>query len=223
LTGELWRIAEEQAASSLQNSIDADEEEIDFLEWLVAETKPEKLLERKFIQMGYHYLIYSQFRYSTPVPSEYQARFKPPFHKNNVFYGSIDQDTSMHEYAYHWMRQRIHLKKLKRKAEPRTLLSVDFADANITDIMRHPNLANIMHKTDYSASHAFVQTNQCSSILYPSVRHQGGVNVAVNEITLLGKKPSHLENIRLTFDAKIQGCKLKTAYQTVTILWSQVS
>lgn len=223
MKGELWRIAEEQAASSLQNSVDADEDEIDFLEGLVAETKPEKILERKFVQMGYHYLVYSQFRYPPPVPSEYQARFKPPFHGNNVFYGSVEPDTSMHEYAYHWMRQRFHIKKLKRKAEPRTLFSVDFDDPNITDITHNPNLANIMHKTDYSASHAFVKTNQCSSILCPSVRHFGGLNVAVSDISLLGKQPCHQENIRLTFDAKIQACKIKTAFQTITILWTQVS
>lgn len=223
MKAELWRIAEEQAASSLQNSVDASEVEIDFLETLVAETKPEKVLERKFIQMGYHYLVYSQFRYPPPVPSQYQARFKPPFHGNSVFYGSIKSDTSMHEYAYHWMRQRLHLKQLKRKAEPRTLFSVHFYDSNITDITQNPNLATIMHKTDYSASHAFVKANRCSSILYSSVRHQGGLNVAVNDIALLSKQPTHQENIRLTFDAKIQGCKIKTASQTVTILWSQVS
>jgi hypothetical protein len=219
----LWRIAEEQAASSLQNSVDADEGEIDFLEGLVAETKPEKVLERKFIQMGYHYLVYSQFRYPPPVPSQYQARFKPPFHGNNVFYGSIETATSMHEYAYHWMRQRLHLKKLKRKAEPRTLFAVDLSDDHITDLTKHPNLANIMAKTDYSASHAFVKANRCSSILYPSIRHQGGLNVAVNDIGLLGKQPCRQENIRLTFDAKIQACKIKTAFQTFTILWGQVS
>lgn len=223
MKGELWRIAEEQATSSLQNSVDADEGEIDFLEGLVAESKPEKVLERKFVQMGYHYLVYSQFRYPPPVPSQYQARFKPPFHGNNVFYGSTEMDTSMHEYAYHWMRQRLHLKTLKRKAEPRTLFSVGFSDEYITDIRNHTNLASIMDKADYSASHAFVKANRCTSILYPSVRHQGGLNVAVNEIALLSKEPTHQENIRLTFDAKIKGCKIKTAFAAVTILWSHVS
>ncbi|HYX34762.1 MAG TPA: RES family NAD+ phosphorylase [Oligoflexus sp.] len=223
MKAELWRIAEEQATSSLQNNVEADEDEIDFLEKLVAETKPEKTLERGFIQMGYHYLIYSQFRYPPPVPSQYQARFKPPFHGNNVFHGSIESKTSLHEYVYHWLRQRLHLKKLSKKAEPRTLFTVDFDNPSITDIKHHPQLAEIMHKTDYSASHAFVKANTCTSILYPSVRHPGGLNVAVNDIAFLRKIPSHQENIRLTFDAKVQACKIKTAFQTLTIAWSQVS
>jgi hypothetical protein len=121
------------------------------------------------------------------------------------------------------MRQRLHLKKLKRKVEPRTLFAVDFSDDHITDLTKHPNLANIIDKTDYFASHAFVKANRCSSILCPIVRHQGGSNVAVNDIALLGKQPCHQENIRLTFDAKIQACKIKTAFQTITILWGQVS
>ncbi len=223
MKSELWRIAEEQVASSLQNNLDADEGEIDFLESLVAETKPEKTLERKFIQMGYHYLIYSQFRYPPPVPSQYQARFKPPFHMNNVFYCSKETDTSLHEYAYHWMRQRLHLKKLKRRAEPRTLFSVKFSDDHMTDLTMHPNLANIMDKTDYSASHAFVKAKRCSSILYPSVRYEGGLNVAVNDIELLSKLPSTRENIWLIFESKIQACQIRMDKLKVTILWSQVS
>ncbi|MBC7531127.1 MAG: RES family NAD+ phosphorylase [Oligoflexus sp.] len=221
---DLWRITEEQATSSLHNNIpDSSSRETDFLENLVDETKPLKTLEQQYIQAGYHYLVYSQFRYPLPVPSRYAARFKPPLHMENVFYGGLAPETSYHEYVYHFLRQRLHISGLSEFKETRTIFSVEFHDDHTTDLRHLENTAAIMHKTDYSLSHSFVKSNQCSSILYPSARHHGGECVAVFDIRYLKKIPKSHENIQLSLNAINHACHVKNPFRAFTIKWSDVS
>jgi hypothetical protein len=221
----LWRITEDQASWFLRNNTPCDEEEVGLIEELVSETKPNNDLVREFERRGYHFLVYSQFRYPPPIPPEYEARFKPPFYSKNVFYGSIELYTSYYEYAYHWMRQRIHLPTVSLTAEERTVFSVSFSDRSIVDIHHHKDIAAIMNKADYAASHKFVKENQhINSILYPSARKVGGKCVSTYDIKNLSKTPKEKDNIRLVFHTKKQDCVIyDSSNQPVTIKWRDVS
>ena len=221
----LWRIVEDQANWVLRNNVQGDDDDIQLLEELVNETKSLTDQEIEFQRKGYHILIYSPFRYDLPVLPKYQVRFKPPYHNKNVFYGSLETQTSYYEYAYHWMRQRFHIKNLSTAAERRTIFSVNFKGKNVIDIQDHPNIDAIMDKNDYSASHSFASQNKKGTpILYPSARKQDGLNMAIMNITDLEKKPDEKHSIHLIFSSREEKCRIITHEEKdLYIFWKEVS
>lgn len=160
----------------------SSEENAKYLELLLEETKP--LLPSG----GWHILIASPFRYPLPVPPKYQARFRPPFYPKNVFYCSQKIPTALHEHAYHFLKERIHLDGIK-EAGQRTLFSLFLHDEDITDIREHPNINAIMNKRDYAESHRYIESNpDTKALCYPSCRDPGREpNYAVFEISSLEK------------------------------------
>jgi len=223
LRANIWRTVELQAKWGLQNHVPGDITDISILEEYVYETKPESALEKQFRRQGYSVLVYTQFLYPVPVPPDKAARFRPAYHPKNVFYGAIEIETSFYETAYYFMKERILFKKPTSSAEPKTVFEVGFKDSKAQMIHGLPNIAAIMDRNDYSASHAYTKATVCNSIYYPSARRAEGNCIAAYEIEVLDKEPSKQMGVRFTFDGKKQACKVDTDSGEIWIEWKVVS
>lgn len=188
---EIIRIVEHQASLSSYRATH-DEEKAVQLELLIESTKPKNLYHE------WHPLISTPFRYNPPHPN---ARFRAPFTKRNVLYGSLIEDTAFYEYAYNFMKQRVHLKS---EPEPgiRTLFAVNANDSTALNLKNHQDCKKIMDKNNYLASHAFIEKNPgISFILYPSCRdpkHRD--NAAILDITHLEKNLKRETSIKFFYD-----------------------
>lgn len=217
----LHRIVEDQASHTPTRTITETPDEYDFIEDLIEQSKP-------VIQTTtHHYLIKTQFRYPLPVLPKFSARFRPPHSQRNVFYGSLERQTSFYEAAYHWLQERIHVKDLGQTAEPRTHFTVEFIDPHSTDISKHKDIDRIMDRHDYSASHDFAQKHpNLSSIMYPSCREpQRGKCAAVFELMTLGEKPLSNEALFFIYNPDLRSCTIEGlgVEPSVTIPWGLVS
>lgn len=182
------------------------------LELLIESTKPRNLYA------AWHPLIATPFRYSPP---HLQARFRPPYGKN-AFYGSMIEETALFEHAFHFMKQRMHL-KIKTDTGFRTIFFVDANENNSIQIRNHPDCASIMHKNDYSASHQFVNANpNATFIIYPSCRDsQQRDNAAVLDIHHLAKNPKWESTIKFFYDN--QKKQISWLDYHLQIQWDEIS
>ena len=189
------RIMEHQASLSSYRATQ-DEERAIQLELLIEYTKP------KVAMTDWHYLIATPFRYSPPHPN---ARFRPPFARRNVFFGALHAETAFYEFAYHFMKQRIHLKATTETGQ-RTLFSVAAYADTATRIHEHPDCQYIIDKQNYAASHEFVAANpEATFILYPSCRDpMRRDNAAILDIQHLDKQPKRETSIKFFYDFKKQ-------------------
>jgi hypothetical protein len=190
---EVNRIVEYQASLSSYRATQ-DEERAIQLELLIEFTKPKNPLT------DWHYLISTPFRYSPPHP---EARFRPPFTKRNVFFGALHPETAFHEFAYHFMKQRIHL-KAESETGQRTLFSVNAFDETSVRIHELPECEKIIDKNNYAASHNFIEKNpQATFILYPSCRDpEQRDNAAILDIQHLDKNPKWESSLKFFYDFK---------------------
>lgn len=156
----------------------------------------------------WHPLIAKPFRYPPPQP-QHQARFRPAYGKN-VFYGSTTQETALYEYSFHFMKQRVNMKHHAPDSGLRTIFIVSANEFNSIDVSSDPNLADIMDKNDYSASHDFVRNHpRTTFIRYPSCRDpRNRTNIAILDINHLEKNPNWETSIKYFYD-----------YNTQTISW----
>jgi hypothetical protein len=169
---------------------------------------------------GYHFLLQSPFRYSLPVDAKYAARFKPPLFDRNVFYGSINSLTACFECAYHFMRVRLHLINYEMGPVSRTCFSVQFEDPFCIDLREIDVGEKILSHTDYTPSHDFSWTYlsrqaglKYNSVLYTSVRHIKGENIATFELLTLAKNPDRLtEDLTFIFDKERKVCLITNNY-----------
>ena len=208
---EIFRIVENQANLSSYRATQ-DEEKAVQLELLIEFTKP------KNIYSEWDALIANPFRYSSP----YQARFRPIFAKRNVFYGSLNEETTFYEYAYHFMKQRTHLKEETATGQ-RTLFSVDANDEKAVQLINYPNYEKIIDKNEYSFSHAFIEENpEIDFILYPSSRDpKERNNSAILNIHYLSKTPNKESTIQYFYDYKKK--LLTWIDHKLHVLWKDVS
>jgi hypothetical protein len=217
----LHRIVEDQATHTPTRSITDTQEEYEFIENLIEGSKP------AIKTAPHHYLIRTQFRYPLPVLPQYAARFRPPYFHKNVFYGSLERPTSFYEAAYHWLRERVHLKGLSQTPEPRTHFTVDFKDPDSSDISTHKDISKIMDKNDYSHSHAFIRKHVgATSLIYPSCRDpQHRKCAAVFELSTLGEKPLSTEPLYFIYDSQRLSCTIlgPEVIPTMKIPWGLVA
>jgi len=187
---ELVRIVENQSVLSSYRATQNEERALQ-LELLIETTKPENNYS------SWHSLIATPFRYSPPHP---EARFRPPYGKN-VFYGSFIEETALYEHAFHFIKQRRHL-KIKTDTGVRTLFFVNTDTKISIQIKNHPDCLVIMDKNNYTASHQFVLANsQKTFIIYPSCRDpKQRDNAAVLDINHLEKNPKWESTIRFFYD-----------------------
>lgn len=158
---------------------------------MIADTKPKNLYPE------WHPLIATPFRYSPPHP---QARFRPPYGKN-IFYASSSEETALHEHAFHFMKQRIHL-NIETETGIRTLFYVNANDKNAFHVRNDSHFLAIINKNDYAASHQFVISHQhITFILYPSCRDpQQRDNAAILNIDHIEKSPKWETPIKFFYD-----------------------
>ena len=207
---ELTRIVEHQASLSSYRATQNFDRAIQ-LELLIESTKP------KNSHIEWHPLIATPFRY-TPPHSE--ARFRPRYGKN-IFYGSCFAETALYEHAFHFMKQRIHL-KIKTETGLRTLFSVDALDHHATEIKSISNSLSILDKNDYSSSHQFIAANPAVSfIIYPSCRDpQQRNNAAILDINFLNKTLNKDSSIKFFYDNSAR--KITWLDYKLPIHWNQV-
>lgn len=224
LTCDLWRTVEREGSWALQGTIPGDSDDFSLLESFVEETKPRPDIKQTSEYKGYHFLIYTPFRYELPVDPRFVARFRPPYFEKNVFYGACSLEATVHEAAFYFMRERRHLTQPSGSAEPRLTFTVSFHDPETIDIRNHPLVDQIMDRSSYEASHAFVRQNSCDSILYPSARDPGGECVAVFEISHLGKTPKTTNHYRYQYLKSTDTCAVHGDVQEnlYAIAWGQV-
>ncbi|WP_141732474.1 RES family NAD+ phosphorylase [Oligoflexus tunisiensis] len=225
LQGEIWRTVERDGNWALQGKVPGDIDDIGLLEEFVEETKANRSVVAAAQRSGYHFLIYTPFRYDPPVPPEYAARFRPPYYTKNVFYGARSLDVSIHEASFYFMRERRHLPTPSGSGEPRTTFTVGVDDAQAVDITKHPDIEKIMDRTDHAASHAYILQNPCDTLVYPSARFVGGECVAVFEIKCLEKAPRSAWQYRFQY---LKGSDLCVIFndrdeQSYAIGWGEVS
>lgn len=207
---ELVRIVEHQAALSSYRATQ-DEEKAVLLELLIETTKPKNLYS------DWHPLIATPFRYTPPLK---QARFRAPYGKN-VFYGSLIEETALYEHAFHFMKERMHL-KVKTDTGVRTIFFVNADNKHSIQLKDDANFSIIMNKSDYSASHQFVISNpNANFIIYPSCRdpHYRD-NAAVLDIKYLEKNPKWESSIKFFYDN--QKKQISWLDYHLHINWSQV-
>jgi len=215
----VYRVVEDQASLNSYRATQ-DEETAVQLEILIELTKP----RRQFNE--WHNLVATPFRYPLPVNSPYQARFRPPFFQKNVFYAAGILETSLYEYSYHFMRQRVHLmvKKKRKKNETgtRTGFSVNTDDTGFVDIRNHPNITAIMDKGDYTGSHQFIKDNALDYLIYPSARdplHRD--SIAIFDVHKIEKNPAteHVLNFFYDYGKK----EVLWLREDLRVEWSVVS
>jgi hypothetical protein len=184
---ELVRVIEDQTVLYSYH-VTQDEKLAGQLEALLELTKP------KDHYAQWHRLIATPFRYNPPLRN---ARFRQTYGKN-VFYGSSTEETSLYEHAYHFMKERIHL-KITPETGSRTIFVVDANDKNSIHIM-NDNI--IMNRNDYTASQDFIIKNpQAHFIIYPSCRDpQHRNNAAILDIHCLAKNPKWEAAIKFFYD-----------------------
>jgi len=216
----LNRIVELQAKTVIRQITDT-QEEYDFIENLIESHKP------PLPKTDHHYLIATPFRYPLPIAPEYAGRFKPPYYERNCFYGTLEYQTSVFEYGYHWLLQRVHLKGLSQQPQPRTHFKVKFKDPDCLDLRKHKRIKEMMDRHDYSSSHHFVlKQKNLTSLIYPSCRDpKQGSCVITFEINTLGKKPTSDKMIHLIYDEKNKKCLVESPLEwesRMEVVWEDV-
>lgn len=188
---ELIRIIEDQINMSSYRAT-LNEERAVQLEFLVELTKA------KNPYADWHYLIATPFRYHPPFKN---ARFRPPFASNNIFYAALAEQTAFYEYSFHFMQERLHL-KISPEIGQRTLFSVNANPETAIRLHTHPECHKIMDKHDYRFSHAFIEKHtDATFIIYPSCRDpENRDNAAVLDINHLDKKPKYEHSIKFFYD-----------------------
>lgn len=208
---ELVRIVEHQSTLSSYRATQNEERAIQ-LELLIEMTKPKNNYQL------WHPLMATPFRYNPPHP---QARFRPTYGKN-VFYGSLLEETALYEHAFHFMKQRIHL-KIKTDTGVRTIFFVDADNSGSVVIKNHPRCSEMMNKNDYEFSHQFVKDNtETTFIIYPSCRDpKQRENVAVLDINHLSKNPKWESSIKFFYNNQIQ--QINWLDYNLHINWKEVT
>lgn len=223
ISQKIFRIVEDQSNRSSYD-FSYSKEKIEFLEDFIDDGKP------SYPNItGYHYLLQTPFRYSLPVDGRYAARFKPPFFDRNVFYGSMTSCTACFECAYHFMKMRLHLIDYEISPVSRTCFSVHFEDAASIDLRDQRPGYGVLRPDDYAKSHEFSwrylskkSGENFHSVFYPSIRHEGGENIANFDITKLAKTPErNVEDLTFTFDNEKKSCLIENKFSSdqIKIEW----
>lgn len=196
---DLWRIVQDQ--ESYYEKIEGlDYDEAFELNVLLERGKPylEDSLE------SWDELIYTPFRYPLPVGINFGSRFKAPGSDYNLLYAAEEKETSFAESSHHFLFERSHLPDLEDEIVKKTLFSVELISTEkLEKFVSHPEVKQIM-SNDYSHSYHWASQimSKVNGIIYPSARHESGINYAIKEIKLLGKTVKFKESVAYKFVAK---------------------
>lgn len=210
-----WRIVENQANLYGFRAADNAEKAL-YLEDIIESTKPAPLTA------GWDKLIAAPFRHPLPVPHAYQARFRPPYFNRNILYCSKELLTALYEHAFHYMRERVHLKGV-REAGQRTAFTLLIDPKAVTDVRHRRDAKALTARKDYAASHAYISKNpEVRVIAYPSCRDpKRRLNYAALDIKAVGPNTGERRAISFYFDQS-QGSILWTDFD-LPIRWVEVA
>jgi hypothetical protein len=195
---DVFRVVESQLNSYAADATDSNIEQTKQLEILLQRGSED--LRKKYSE--WDRLIRGPFLYPIPVAMKFQARFKPSGSDKTVFYGCAADLTALYEHAYHFMKERLHLSFNENGS--RTLFSVGLDNKTEFRIHNVDSIRQIMSSTDYSASHAFINTHSNKEIIcYPSCRDPNHGNCyAVFNIQLLEKNLRTNREISFIWDSR---------------------
>jgi RES domain-containing protein len=166
----LWRAVEAQHVASTMRLVDGiDEQRV--LEELVEEAKPPRPIGTEDLD----YLLFTPFRYPSPIGSRFRAPTDP-----GVFYGADEQRTACAELGYWRWRFLLDSDGLTRLGpSAQTLFRAGIQSTGID--LREPSFARDqarwMHPSDYGATQVFGRVARdalIGVIRYQSVRDPAG-------------------------------------------------
>lgn len=182
----IWRFVEDQNVSSTMKLVDSIEDQ-KTLEELLDPAKPPVPVACADL----HYLLFTPFRYAARAGT----RFRAAGDRNGVFYAATEIQTSAAEMAFYRLLFFLDSPDTPLLDQPfeMTCFSSTVAAARAANVDDLPTTqkAHVLAPTDYSASQRFAQEcrqNDVSVILFPSVRHAGGQNVAVLDCSAFKSK-----------------------------------
>lgn len=196
-----WRIVENQA-NLYGFRAAANAEKALYLEDIIETTKPAPLTA------GWDKLI--------------AAPFRLPYFNRNILYCSKELLTALYEHAFHYLRERVHLKGI-REAGQRTAFTLFIDPKAVTDIRRRRDAKALTAREDYAASHAYIAKNPAVRVIaYPSCRDpERGLNYAALDINAVGPNTGERRAISFYFDQS-QGSILWTDFD-LPIRWAEVA
>ena len=179
LTGEAWRLVEDQSRVATRKLVDSDAEQ-QRLEELIETAKPP--IPEGPAWEHLHYLLFTPFRYP---PSPHGSRFRTPL-QPGVWYGSHSLETAIAEVAF-WRLRFLNDVSVDIHSEVfLTAFSIHLRSRRAVDLTRPPfaaQEARISNKTSYAESQplgAAMRADGVEFCRYRSARDaQKGVNVAV--------------------------------------------
>ena len=210
-----WRVVENQVGQYGFRAADGAPKAL-YLEAIIESTKFAPLDD------GWDKLIAAPFRYPLPVPSALRARFRPPFSNRNVLYCSKELLTALYEHAFHFLRERMHLKGMREPGQ-RNAFCLGIEPKAVTDLRSRRDVKALTARGDHSASHAYIREHPKVRVAaYPSCRDpKHGLNFAALDITALSRTVSERRSISFYFD-QTDASILWTDFDRL-IRWSEVA
>lgn len=210
-----WRVVENQANLYGFRAATGAPKAL-YLEAVIEATKPAPLTD------GWDKLIAAPFRYPLPVPPTRPARFRPAYSNRNVLYCSKELMTALYEHAFHFLKERIHLKGMREPGQ-RIAYGLGIEPKAITDVRSRRDVKALTARDDHSASHAFILARpEVRVVAYPSCRDpKRGTNFAALDITALSRNVSQRRAISFYFD-QTDASILWTDFDRL-IRWADVS
>lgn len=174
----LWRAVEAQHKVATMRLVDTLDEQA-LLEHLLEASKP----PLPPAAVGLHYLLFTPFRYTSPVASRFRRANEP-----GVWYGADERATACAELAYWRWRFLMDSEGLRGEAliSEHTLFAAEFSGRAL-DLTASPWRAQRSawrDPRDYAACHALAQAVRASAppidaIRYESARREHGACMAV--------------------------------------------
>jgi hypothetical protein len=188
-SGSGWRFVEAQHKNSTMKLVDSEADQAT-LERLLDETKPPVPSDCAHL----HYLLFTPFRYEARKPT----RFRRMGQSQGVFYCAESIETAAAEMAFYRLLFFLESPETQLPIEPfeMTAFSVHIFTADAWDISTAENQV-YFDRVDYEACHHVADNALATGIdliRYKSVRHNGGINLAVLNCRAFAEtRPSHNE------------------------------
>ena len=120
-----------------------------------------------------------------------------------VWYGSLDQLTTIHETAFHMIRQELDLINHHKAIERRRIVYRVACTAILIDLTRESRfLPRLTDPTGYGFTQPIgkrIRTEMHPGLLAPSARHAGGINLAIFTSRVLSN-PELIQHLRYRLD-----------------------
>jgi len=213
---EAYRVVQHQSAATFAAKATSSTQKAAYLDAALEATKPPNPAPE------WHELLAAPFRYPLPVDPHFAARFRPPRSTRNVLYAAELLDTAVYEWAFHFMRQRIHITGM-RDIGIRTAFSLTVVHEDIRSVTGTTDEPALTDRDDYSASHAYIRKHPEIVVLrYPSCRDaMRRPNLAVFSLDALAREIGAEKNLMFLFEQA--AAEVRIQEYGLVIRWPDVS